>query len=109
LLVLLLGVIDLGRVYFSYITVVNAAREGARYGAGHPQDLSTAQTRAADEAQGSGITLTNVTVSCPSGCTQGNPVRVVVGYSFQLITLYILGGGTIPLQATVEMEIFASP
>ncbi len=108
LLLILLGVIDLGRIYFSYITVVNAAREGARYGAGHPQDLNTARTRAINESLGSGITLTSVTVTCPSGCAMGNPVRAVVSYNFQLITLYIFGGGTIPLQATVDMEIFSS-
>lgn len=107
LLLLVIGVVDLGRVYFSYITVTNAAREGARYGAARPTETSQIINRAINEAQGSGVILTNVSVSCPNGsCTQGNPIQVTVSYNFQLITAYLFGGGTIPLQASVQMEIF---
>jgi Flp pilus assembly protein TadG len=106
LLIILLGVVDLGRVYFSYMTVINAAREGARYGAANPNDSTGAINHAQNEATGSGITLTSVTMSCPNGCTQGNPFRATVSYSFQLMTTYIFGGTTIPLQAFTEMEIF---
>lgn len=106
LLIILVGVIDLGRVYFTYMTVVNASREGARYGAANPNDSTGAIIRAKNEATGSGITLTNVTASCPSGCAQGNPFRATVSYNFQLMTMYIFGGTTIPLQAFTEMEIF---
>lgn len=36
LLIILLGVIDFGRVFYAYVTITNAAREGARYGSLHP-------------------------------------------------------------------------
>ncbi len=36
LLLILLGIIDFGRVFYSYVTITNASREGARYGALHP-------------------------------------------------------------------------
>lgn len=36
LLIILLGIIDFGRVFYAYVTVTNASREGARYGALHP-------------------------------------------------------------------------
>ena len=43
LLILALGAVDYGRVYFAYISVTNAARNGAQYG-------STGLDAAADEA-----------------------------------------------------------
>jgi len=36
LLTILLGIIDFGRVFYAYVTITNASREGARYGALHP-------------------------------------------------------------------------
>ncbi len=106
LLIILVGVLDLGRVYFAYMTVVNASREGARYGATKPTDTTGITTRANNEASGSGITLASVTPSCPNGCSAGNPIRVTVTADFQLITTYLFGGGTIPLSAFTEFVIF---
>jgi hypothetical protein len=104
-------------VYFAYISLTNAAREGARWGAAHPTDNSGMVTHATNEVDGNIVTLTasNITISCPNGCTPGpsgtpginNPVVVSVSYSFQLITTYIFGGGTIPLQTSAQMVIFA--
>lgn len=39
-ILLVLGVFDLGRVVFYYSNLSNAAREGARYGAVHPDDMT---------------------------------------------------------------------
>jgi len=36
LLMILLGIIDFGRVFYAYVTITNASREGARYGSLHP-------------------------------------------------------------------------
>jgi Flp pilus assembly protein TadG len=36
ILVLVLGAIDFGRVYFAYVSVTNAARNGAHYASGSP-------------------------------------------------------------------------
>ena len=36
LLIILLGTIDFGRVFYAYVTITNASREGARYGSLHP-------------------------------------------------------------------------
>jgi len=106
LLLLLVGVLDLGRLYFAQITVVNASREGARYATTNPTNSTGITTKANNEASGSGITLGSVTASCANGCTAGNPVRVTVTANFQLITTYLFGGGTIPLSAYTEMVIF---
>ena len=108
LLLFLVGVLDLGRVYFSHMTLVNASREGARYGASSPTDTTGIYTHVINESAGSGIVLTplSVSIGCPSGCTSGNPIRVTVIYDFQLITTYLFGGGSIRLSAYAEFVIF---
>lgn len=111
LVLIMVGVLDLGRLYFAAMTVTNAAREGARYGAANPAAASAIAARAQNEAYGSIITPGELTVSTPtfpSGCALGNPIRVSVTYNFQLITTYIFGGGTIPLSASNQMPVFGT-
>ena len=38
-LLILAGVLDLGRAYFSYVAVTDAAAEGAAYASLHPEDF----------------------------------------------------------------------
>ncbi len=45
LLILVMGIIDLGRVLFYYVTLRDAAQEGAVYGAINPQDCAGIYTR----------------------------------------------------------------
>jgi Flp pilus assembly protein TadG len=113
LLLILVGVLDLGRLYFAAMTVTNAAREGARYGASNPcyASCTAIQSHAQNEAFGSIINPTqlNVTSTLTSGtCALGNPITVTVTYDFQLITSYIFGGGTIPLSATDQMPVLGT-
>ncbi len=123
LLLLLLGMLDLGRVFFAYMTTVNAAREGARYGAQYPPQnpgnlsdpkVTAVVNRAKNEAQGSIVNPSqlSVTVRCQEGgpnCIAGNPIQVDVTTTFQLVTAYVLGGGPIPLAARAEMVVFGDP
>jgi hypothetical protein len=46
ILLLLFGIIELGRAFLIYSEVSNAAREGARYGMVHPGDLTMIAARA---------------------------------------------------------------
>lgn len=48
LLLLLLGTIDVGRVFFDYIQMRNAVVEGATYGSRHPFDASGISTAVTD-------------------------------------------------------------
>ena len=105
LLVILIGAIDLGRVFFSTITLVSAAREGARYLASYPEDVSNSSGAFYEteqvtirEADNSGLTLTTgeVTVSCTNTdsevefCDSGTPAIVTVTHDFELILGWIL-------------------
>ena len=114
LLLLLLGVLDLGRLFFAYIAVNNAAREGARYGAEFPYDTAGIINIAKREPDNL-VTVTTVynpvCVKDPltnqwTGNPSGTPVTVTVQANFQMITSYIFGAGTIPLQATNSWLIY---
>jgi Flp pilus assembly protein TadG len=109
LLLLVVGVIDLGRVFFSYQAVVNAAREGARYAAMNPTDTAGITRHAAQEANGTGLVLVVATPECfgPGGaCASSYAVRVTVTFDFRLLTMQIFGSGTIRLTSSSQMVIF---
>lgn len=111
MLLILVGVLDLGRLSFAAMTVTNAAREGARYGATQPGATAAIIARAQNEAYGSIINPTQLIVSTPTfpqGCALGNPIQVTVTYNFQLITTYVFGGGTIPLRASAQFPVFGT-
>jgi Flp pilus assembly protein TadG len=113
LLIVAFGVLDLGRAFFSIITISNAAREGARYLTTHSKDnLSSfygTKTAVAEEAQGSifNIQADEINVVCvdsddTEGCDSGTAVRVTVNYEFNPIMGWIIQG-PISLSRSVEM------
>ncbi len=108
LLLLIVGSLDLGRAYFTYISVINAAREGARYGAAHPTDTANIRSRAKNEVDSNFITLASLNVSptCVASCVHGNTMVVTVSYPFRLYTAEAVGGAIITISAKEEMEIY---
>jgi Flp pilus assembly protein TadG len=111
LVLVLVGVFDLGRALFALITITNAAREGARYGTLHTDETADMVKAAAlQEIQGSGINITaaNLTVDCPDDgaawpCNRGTAVRVGVSYTFDPILGVIIP--SITMQRYVEMAV----
>jgi Flp pilus assembly protein TadG len=113
LIVIFLGVFDLGRAFHSYIVITNAAREGAWYGSMHPSDEIGIIARVISEAQNSGVIITpgNVEVDTEINPASGNPVSgapmcVTVHYDFFLITTYLFGSKEMQLTSSVEMANF---
>jgi hypothetical protein len=131
MLLLLAGAIDLGRLFYSYVAVENAAKEGALFGARSPLcddnlnvncgDPNNVVWHVRNEATNIGSQL-STTVACrtPAGvlvspindCLDGYSYQVAVSYPFRLITP-ILGSivnQTITLrsesQATVISDAF---
>jgi Flp pilus assembly protein TadG len=111
LLLLLVGVFDLGRAFHALITLNNAGREAARYGTLHPSDLNGMRDAAQQEATNSGITIvrTNITFSCPDTatmppCLRDNPMIVQITYQYVPILSFFFPSG-IPIRSTVEMRI----
>jgi Flp pilus assembly protein TadG len=111
LILILFGVLDLGRLFHAAIAIDNAAREGARFAADAPTNDAGIQARVQAEAQGTGIdlndnALTTITKVCPSGCSAGLPVRVTVTYQLDLIVPGVFGFAGVPVHAYAEMVIF---
>jgi Flp pilus assembly protein TadG len=129
LLMLVAGAIDLGRVWYSQITITNAAREGAMeaavsptsFEANQPCDKTTNRImcRTLNEAEGSWVHVTpaDVTMSCSPDCTPGTAVAphtatVEVAGHFSLVTPILViftGGRDITLSASVSATIAMSP
>jgi Flp pilus assembly protein TadG len=105
LILVLVGVFDLGRAFNAYIVISNAAREGAYYGTLEPFEHDAIVAQAINEAQGSGIVLTADDITVTSTGARGTPMRVTVHYDFALITSMITGGHTLPLEAHAEMMV----
>ena len=112
-LLLLFAIVDFGMGFYSYITVTNAAREGARLGAvqGTQQQIIDRVFQTSDltnEGTNMSVTVTNA---------QGQPgqsVVVKVDYDYDLITplagiaQFVTGnalGPTLNLSSTAEMRL----
>jgi Flp pilus assembly protein TadG len=112
LLVLVLGIVDLGRAITTNISVRDAVQEGAMYGA-FTRDVTTAEIDARVKASVSepDLTTASITVYCeadPRDLQDGTRVRVEMLYDVDLITP-IVGpalGGTITLEPTAEADRF---
>ncbi len=102
LMLMIMGILDLGRALYAYSVVANSAREGARYGSTAPTDDSGVIAVARAAAVGLDPAQLNVTVSHPGG----NSVHVQVAYTFRLVTPLVgqvLGGGAILLSSASTM------
>jgi Flp pilus assembly protein TadG len=103
LVLILVGVLDLGRAFYALIAVHNAAREGARYASHYyPENTSVIVQIARAEASDVGIPgedLTVVSESCGDSC-----VRVNVSYDFKPVLTFFLPE-TIQISRSVEMLI----
>ncbi|HKL10376.1 MAG TPA: TadE family protein [Clostridia bacterium] len=113
LFLLIFGIIEFGRVYFTYSILSNAAREGARYAAVHePVDYDDAIERMKNVASTLSLEDDDIEIS-DAGGTSDN-VLAKVTYNLELI-MPIVGpmidksdgteDGKIALHASAEMRI----
>lgn len=107
LVLIMAGMLDLGRAFQAYTVVVNAAREGARYGAYNPTDSYGILDRVQQEANGSGVDLSQSTVIIEmTNVSPGVPIKVTVIYQFQPVMGLILGGQSISIRGSVSVVQF---
>lgn len=116
LLLLILGAMDFGRMFFTKIELTNAAREGANYLAYYPEDKKTNYTATyaliSDEILNSKIVdpslvTTDKPVNC---CTRGDYVEITVRITdipliFGGLYRQFLPEGTLDLASTVRMMV----
>jgi PKD repeat protein len=123
LMIFLATVLDLGRIYYANISLLNAAREGAfqasktpdSYEANQPCDTDTnlIVCRVQLESKGTMVEVAaaDIDVTCSkSGCPleSNSTVTVKVDGQFQLITPilgFIFGGQTLDLQSSATQQI----
>ena len=105
LALLLFGIMEFGLIIFSYNTIGDAAREGARYGAVHCPSWSTTCNLAdiTTAAKKLTIGLNQASLTIPPPVVSGGTVRVVVQYQVPLIT-FIVGSPSITLRAVSTMQ-----
>lgn len=110
LLFLIMGIIQFGLVLSGYVTVSNAAREGARVGIIEKND--TKVVAKVTQAFDSSATLSNpvVSITFPEGgsYTNGKPVSVkVTGQVAVIVPLMdtIFGGPSIEVSRTAVMRV----
>jgi len=112
LLMLMAGVLDIGRAYYTYLSLRDAAAEGAAYGSIHPTDTSGIIDRVVGESPGGVVDWNASTVTTDilvKNC-RGGGIKVKVDYSYTLLTPFIgsiAGSQTLPLSATVVNTILS--
>lgn len=106
LLTLTLGAVELGRGLNTYLALVNAAREGARWWSTHPTDWTGALARVQAEAARAGVTSPIVERSPTAGTPAvGTPVTVRVRYNHPLAFGAVTGVTVLPMRAETTMVV----
>ncbi len=126
LIILLAGVVDFGRAYFTFIQMRDAAQEGASYGSFEPNDFSGIEARVRDTMKDpvdlSDPTVVQVTPALsnpPYACAGFNPssletntIRVTIYYEMPITVPFlgaIIDSQTFPLEAVIEDAILRPP
>ena len=88
-LMLTFGIIDFGRMIYSYNSVSHLAREATRYASvrgnssGHPASASDVTQAVRNRAVGLNLSLLSVTTTWQPSNAPGDTVRVTVSYDFR--------------------------
>ena len=95
LLVLLAGVLDLGRAYISYIALQDAAQEGASYASIAPSDIDGIRDRVRAASSGPIDFMpfddSQIEVQLIGGSCTGNGIKVTVNFDFRLVAPFFSG------------------
>jgi hypothetical protein len=121
-LMLLMGVVDLGRIFFIYIAMYNAAQEGALYACTTPKcifkndligcpDPNNAVYRAIHESEIGAVQWEEVMINfSPANLVQGGYVQAEVTYIFEMITpLMQLIIPDLTMTARAECKVLGAP
>ena len=112
LLMLVLGALDFGRLFYTKIILTNAAREGAYYLVSHYEDpdvLAMATAAAEAEAQNAGVCCITVGFDPDSGWAANQPVGVTVSATVPGLVVLGLFDGIAQintLSSTAEMMVW---
>jgi hypothetical protein len=86
LLLLLLGVLDIGRAYWTLVSLKDAVAEGAQYAATYPDRASEIKLRASQSSTALVVLTEDMfTVDYVDPPTPGEPITVAVTYDFWVV------------------------
>ncbi len=108
LLLLVLGTVEIGRSFRTYIMLNNAAREGAGWLARHPTDSAGARALVAEEAARVGLSASQLTITITpvqSSYQTGDDVTVQVACTYPLLFGALTQIPTISFNAQVTMRV----
>jgi Flp pilus assembly protein TadG len=121
MLILLAGVMDFGRAFFTYIALRDAAQEGALYASYSPLDCDWILQRI-HETSNTPVDLSSVTSTVTingapcsttaTGLVAGQPVVVTLTQGFHLATPFlgsVLGTQAFTLTASIRNSILVNP
>ncbi|HLE15155.1 MAG TPA: TadE family protein [Anaerolineales bacterium] len=113
LLILLGGIVDLGRAFFTYMALRDAVQEGALYGSINP----TLTVEIKDHVINSGnivpdiLSSGDITVSVLGSPCTGNSIRIQAVYNDFPITMpfigTLIGRQTVPIRASITDTILS--
>jgi Flp pilus assembly protein TadG len=108
LLLLVAGIIDLGRAFNNYIIITNAAREGARAASHFPNNPGLIEAAVRQEAADSGLDpeAIRITITPESGALAGEMIEVSAEYDFDTILGSFVGADSLTLSSSTAMVVF---
>jgi len=112
LLTLLAGVLDIGRAYYMFLSLRDAAAEGAAYGSFDPTNTTEIEARVRHESPGGMINWSGASISTSiigQPC-RGGGIEVSATVDYLLLTPFIgaiAGSQTLPLTAKVVNTILS--
>ena len=112
ILIMMAGVMDLGRAYFSFLSLRDAAQEGALYGSLAAPDTAGIRARVRDSSgwpvDFSTFTDDQIQVSVTGSACTGNEIKVTVNMDFMLAAPF-LGGQALSMGADATDTILQPP
>lgn len=121
LLIILVGIVDFARAFYTYMVVLNASREGARVASRRSARANAVLVATKAEAAAGGVVLGNDDIEIipppdtdgdgdvdddDTPAAPGDPITVRVSYEVYSILGHIIGFHSVPLQAQTEMIVF---
>lgn len=108
-LALVLGMIDLGQGFNTYMGMLNATREGVIWLARNPDDLNGMETRIATELSRMGLSPSNMTVTrtpAKQAYDSGDIVTLTLEYNYQLTFGLLTKIPTLTLRTDHTMRMY---
>jgi len=112
LMILLAGTVDLGRAFFTYMAMRDAAQEGASYGSLHPSENNQIIQRVKDNLSRvvpDPVNDVDVVITITGAGCLGNMISIDVNYDEFPLTMpflgWILGSQDLAIHATINDTI----